>query len=96
MFGLPCFAISANRLSSILFTWSLHARLLILARSYDTIESRRCRGCPRCEFLYHRVPLHLIFVVLSRSLVMVVFNGVDHGTDLTQVLHILILLLRLV
>jgi len=31
MLGFPFFAIFASRLSSILFTWTLHARLLILA-----------------------------------------------------------------
>jgi len=31
MFSFPFFAIFASWLSSVLFTWSLHARLLILA-----------------------------------------------------------------
>jgi len=45
--GFPFLAIFANRLSFILFGWSLHARLLSLAH---LMTSRRCCECLYCEF----------------------------------------------
>jgi len=47
----PFFEIFASRLSFILFTWSLHARLLILAH-FMTSWIRRCCGCLCCKFYF--------------------------------------------
>jgi hypothetical protein len=58
MSGFPFFAIFVNRLSSILFTRSLHARLLFLA--HDGLESRSCCGCLRCKFHLAECMLEII------------------------------------
>jgi len=92
MFGFPFFAIFASRLSSILFTWSLHGlpRLLILAH----LESR--------EFLANSIPrrwLAFIFLAPSRRLVdaclFALFSTLFQGHYRSQVSYILVLLFKL-
>jgi len=96
MFGFPFFAIFASRLSSILFTWSLHGlpRLLILAH----LESRSLANSLRIPSPADGWPsffllLAGVWLMLVSSLFFQLFFKVITG--LIQVLYILVLLFKL-